>query len=378
MMSNLSLDSPARRRGPIPSNLNSLTPLSAREDVVMQSPMTPNKKRRFDYGPPPLINGRRPDGPYYPQYASRRESLPPIQVRYSPPNSATMAPPRTPREARRGSLHDLGPSAQDETPRSVEEVLNAFPYLNKIKLLGRITPPYKQPDVSTPQLEQTRGAILAVEGDDIDSVKEITKWLNDYLIGQEEFKPRITEPPRRPEDDHKDVTFEDYLDLIREWHGRSREMIEYITTLSTSAPPSQDGDASDKESAMTDISERRDSASPPDTPRAVSSLTPVIILPTFQLQASAAFASRIAIQDAYSATDHWQWMATLWRGIVGPDLTVYIKTYEAKDGFAGSKPDLDEAVRCLTIFKEKDAKFSHADLRRAGFEVNEFIKGMKV
>ncbi|KAF2848836.1 hypothetical protein T440DRAFT_400371 [Plenodomus tracheiphilus IPT5] len=379
MMTNLTLDSPVRRRGHVPSHLSNLQISGAlREDGSMYSPLTPNKKRRFDYGPPPMSNVRRPEGPYYPQYANRRDSLPPIQVRYSPPNSATMPPPRTPRDGRRPSMVEIGPPPPESSPRTVEEVLNAFPYPNKIKLLGRINPPYRA--LSPATAEQSRGAIIAIEGDDIDAVDELSKWLNDYLIRQEEYAPRITEPPQVPEEG-QEVTFEDYLDLIKEWHGKSREMIRYITT-ETSPRVSQDAAASSpaKDSVVEEpTTDRKDSATPPESPAPISttSLKPVIILPTFQLAASVAFASRIPIQDAYSATDHWQWMATLWRGTVGPDLTLYVKTYDAKDGFAGAKPDMDDAVRCLTVFKEKEGKFAVADLRRVGFEVNEWIQGMK-
>ena len=258
MMSNLSLESPVRRRGHGPSNLSNIQVTSAmREDSAMYSPLTPNKKRRFDYGPPPSANGRRPDVPYYPQYA-RRDSLPPIQVRYSPPNSAGMPHPRTPRESRRNSVIELAPPPQSSSPRTVEEVLSAFPYPNKIKLLGRIIPPYKES--GSPK---SRGAIVAIEGDELGPVKELSEWLNEYLIKQKEYTPRIAEPPKGPEENNKDVTFEDYLDLIKEWHGKSKEMIQYITTPTASSledTPMSDKD-SDKETA-----DRKDSATPPDSP----------------------------------------------------------------------------------------------------------------
>lgn len=370
MMSNLSLESPVRRRGHGPSSLSNIQVTStARDDTAMYSPLTPNKKRRFDYGQPPSSNGRRAEGPYYTQYA-RRDSLPPIQVRYSPPNSAGMPPPRTPR---RTSVVELGPTPQNTSPRSVEEVLGSFPYPNKIKLLGRITPPYKDCDPANSAFEHGRGAIIAIEGDEPTAVQELSVWLNQYLIKQKEYTPHIAEPPMVPEEGDTPVTFEDYLDLIKEWHGKSKEMIKYITTPITS---SLEDTSLPEKNPNHEATDRKDSASPPDSPASISTTKPVIILPTFQLHASVTYASRIPIEDAYSATDHWQWMATLWRGTVGPDLTIYVKTYDAKDGYAGAKPDMDDAVRCLTVFKEKDGKFAEADLRRVGFEVSEWIKGM--
>jgi hypothetical protein len=271
---------------------------------------------------------------------------------------------------------EIGPHTNGSSPRSVEEVLSAFPYPNKIKLLGRITPPYKESGPESPAPKESRGAIVAVEGDDLAAVDELSKWLKEYLIKQKEYEPRIADPPKVPSGDDKEGTFEEYLDLIKEWHGKSKEMIKFITTPIPSSSSSQDANMLDKESVK-DATSRKDSTTSPASPPSDASIKPVIILPTFQLQASVTYASRIPIQDAYSATDHWQWMATLWRGTVGPDLTLYVKTYDAKEGQTGAKPDMDDVVRCLTVFKEKEGRFSEADLRRVGFEVSEWIQGLK-
>lgn len=377
VMSNLSIQSPVLRRGPGPSGLSNIQVTSAMHtDSMMYSPLTPNKKRRFEYGPPPPTSGgRRPEGPYYAptQYAHRRESLPPIHV---PSHSATMPPPRTPREVRHHSMVELGPLQHDGSPRSVEEVLSAFPYLNKIRLLGRITPPYQEPGSASPSYRTARGAIIAIEGDDLAAVKELSEWLNEHLIKQIEYKPQIAEPPQAPNDDDKEVTLENYLDLIREWHGKSKEMVKYITTPISSASPPKDTTISDKSSTIAvATSSSKDSAALPDSPLISTMIKPVVILPTFQLQASVTYASRIPIQDAYSPTDHWQWMVTLWRGTVGPDLTLYVKSFDPKEGQTGYKPEMDDEARCLTIWKGKEGRFTEADLRRVGFEVGEWIKG---
>ncbi|KAF2036037.1 hypothetical protein EK21DRAFT_96032 [Setomelanomma holmii] len=384
MMSNLTLESPVRRRGHGPSQLSNIQVPPLRDENITYSPLTPGaKKRRFKYAQPPT-NGRRPEGPNYPQYACR-DSLPPIQVRYSPPNSATMPPARTPRDGRRGSLAEASAVSthQEHSPRSMEEVLMTFPYQNKIKLLGRISLPYKRSGPSSPAHE-VRGAIIAIEGDDAAAVKELARWLNDRLTKDTEssYRPRIDKPSKMP--NHEDVTFEEYLDLIKQWHGKSRDMIKYITTPVDTPSSSQDAIMSDKEPEQDASAERKDSATPTASPAPapaasrsptpVSTTKPIIILPTFQLAASVAYASRIPIQDAYSMTDHWQWMATLWRGCVGPDLTIYVKTHE-KEATA-FKPNMDDEVSCLTVCKEQDGKFTDADLRRVGFEVSEYINGM--
>ncbi|KAF2654083.1 hypothetical protein K491DRAFT_717491 [Lophiostoma macrostomum CBS 122681] len=362
-MSNLSLDSPGfRRRGPGPSNLSNIqVPSSAHRDAPMYSPQTPDSKRRRFNNYSSSSNGRRSEAPYY-THAARRESLPPIStVRTSPPGTATMPPPpRTPRDLRRGSvdLNVLVPNQHDQS-RSVEAMVMSVPYQVKIKVLGRITPPYKEPGPTSPAVP-IRGAIIAVEGEDKAVVKGLAEWLQEYLAKDNAYGPRIADAPKTPDADSKDVTFEDYLDLIKEWHGKSQEMKKFITT-----PISSSDSESDK-----------DKQSAPLTPEPVKK--PVLILPTYQLHASDAYTSRIPIQDAYSPTDHWQWMATLWRGTVGPDLTIYIKNSgESKeDSPSGKLVDINEEARLLTVRKEKGADVEAGALRRVGFEVDEWIRSI--
>ena len=405
MMSSLSLESPVvGRRGPGPSRLSNIqVPPSIREQD-MYSPLTPGqKRRRFDHGPPPQ-SARRPEGPYYPQSALRRDSLPASHMRVSPPNTAGMHPPsaRTPREGRmphvdlprKSSGSDINiivPSQHDQS-RSVEAMVLSVPYQARIKLLGRICAPLKEPGPTSPAV-QTRGAIIAVEGDDLKAIQDLTAWLNDFLAKDEEYSARIAEPPRTPLDTKKDVTFQDYLDLIKDWHAKSEEIVHYITTPVPSSPPSssalKEDDASTPDhtgSTTTDSSSKPTSPAPTTSSlfppssalsTAAAPKKPIILLPTFQLHASVAYASRIPIADAYSPTDHWQWMATLWRGIVGPDLTIYVKSFEGKEGLPGGKTvDLDEQVRCLTVWKGVGKGFGEATLRRVGFEVGEFVRGV--
>ncbi|RMX83645.1 hypothetical protein D0869_05158 [Hortaea werneckii] len=64
---------------------------------------------------------------------------------------------------------------------------------------------------------------------------------------------------------------------------------------------------------------------------------PVILLPNFSLHTSTAFALRIPIDpnSQYSAPDHWQWAATQWREVVGPDLTIYVRDSSSGSSASG-------------------------------------------
>ncbi|KAF2446724.1 hypothetical protein P171DRAFT_238165 [Karstenula rhodostoma CBS 690.94] len=369
IISSLSMDSPARRRGTTgPSSLSSIQiPPTVREDGYGYTPNTPDsKRRRFNPYPMSSNGGRRPDGPYY--HHGRRDSLPPLQMRTTPPQTATMPPIRTPRDIRRGSvdLNLIVPSANDQS-RSVEAMVMSVPYMVKIKVLGRITPPLKEPGPSSPAV-QVRGGIIAVEGEDQTAVAELSTWLNDFLGRDKEYSPRIAEPPKEPAG-KGDVSFEEYFGLIQEWHGRSKEMIKYITTpVAPSSPPKSPASDTDKDETM------KETNTPPTSP--TPSAKPVLILPSYQLRASDVYASRIPIQDVYSPMDHWQWMATLWRGTVGPDLTIYIKGADKESRDGGKLVDVNDEVRCMTVVKEGSGKFAESALRRVGFEVGEWVRGL--
>lgn len=103
------------------------------------------------------------------------------------------------------------------------------------------------------------------------------------------------------------------------------------TTTSTSSPPppakpSHDEDG-EGETMQIDppLPPPTSSSSPANQTHNTSK--PVILLPNFSLHTSTAFALRIPIDPTsqYSAPDHWQWAATQWRGVVGPDLTIYVR-----------------------------------------------------
>lgn len=89
-------------------------------------------------------------------------------------------------------------------------------------------------------------------------------------------------------------------------------------------------------------------------------------------------------------------MATLWRGVLGADLTIYVKDEEgAAGGGAGSAPgnagvastaaakgvEVNEGARVIVLRREKGAAegmVEEKSLRRLGFEVGEWIRGVAV
>lgn len=52
---------------------------------------------------------------------------------------------------------------------------------------------------------------------------------------------------------------------------------------------------------------------------------PIALVPHYQLTTVDAASVSMSISDGFSPPAHWQWFATLWRGAVGPDVTIVIK-----------------------------------------------------
>ncbi|RMZ90600.1 hypothetical protein DV736_g2166, partial [Chaetothyriales sp. CBS 134916] len=56
-----------------------------------------------------------------------------------------------------------------------------------------------------------------------------------------------------------------------------------------------------------------------------ASAIPIALVPHYQLSTTNYCAIHTTISDAYSPGSHWQWVAALWRGTIGPDVTVAVR-----------------------------------------------------
>ncbi|TVY44454.1 Repressor of filamentous growth [Lachnellula subtilissima] len=263
--------------------------------------------------------------------------------------------------------------SRDSQARSVEAMVMTIPYLNKIKVLTKISPPLPPPGPASPA-QETRGAVIVIESADKELLAETGDFITSHLSqdascavktwGTSSSRPSSISAPKAVADvemsdgggagvptplspipEEKDA-FVEYLGIIADWHTKSREMIKHITT-----PPS----ASSSAKAL-----------------------PIAIVPAgFSLTTSDTFALSIPIEDSYAPVDHWQWMATLWRGIVGPDLTVYVsrvgREEMAKFGAVEIKGDCNAIIVRVPTGEGVDEKTR----RRLGFEVMEYVRGVE-
>ncbi|KAL2073569.1 hypothetical protein VTL71DRAFT_10895 [Oculimacula yallundae] len=313
-------------------------------------------------GPPPPQSpiNQQPRHPYPTRSSTFDESLrlPPLQTQMIGSAPTTSQRP------------DSRMEAHETHARSIEAMVREIPYVNKIKLLTKISPPLAPPGPTSPA-QQVRGAVVAVEGPDKALLSEIGAFINEYLskdpsfaittwsvsntkpaaseAADEEMTGSLSSEPSNP--------FVDYLSAISSWHKKSLEMTRYITNAPSSPP-----------------------IDTPHEPKTTApKILPVALVPAgFSLSTSDFFALRIPINDSYAPVDHWQWMATLWRGIVGPDLTIYVTRAGRDEMNKFGGVEIRQDCPCIVVrIPEGPSKMDEKTARRLGFEVVEFVRNVE-
>ncbi|KAI0406988.1 hypothetical protein F4802DRAFT_605829 [Xylaria palmicola] len=179
-----------------------------------------------------------------------------------------------------------------------------------------------------------------------------------------------------------------YVARMLKWHKTSEDLVRYITTYPP-APLEQDGgDAGENGAAVGSSSHPQSNAASSSSSSSSPPRLPIAILSDgYSLTFSDRYAGGLHVNDAYRADDHWQWVATLWRGIVGADLTVYVKRTAAADeaqssGGAGSgsggssNNSVEMAGPGLMVLRIPEGGRVDEKLeRRLGFEIAEWVRG---
>lgn len=309
-------------------------------------------------------------------------------------------------------------TASFSAARSIEAMVMSIPFLNKIKVISKIAPPLQPRGPTSPAIE-CRGPVIAVEGTDPKLIAEVGRYLENCLsredgisvrtwsdVEKQKTSPKVIDvdvpmagttsrPNTPPEDlnDNKQSFILEYLDSIRAWHPRSAEITKFITTIphpSKSSTPGQYFVQADDRRTVSSSRVDSPQCSPTSMPKSLPpyeekkpALLPVALLPTgFSLTSADRAASRIPIDDAYAPVDHWQWMATLWRGIIGVDLTIYVNSGPRDDdgrnvasALGGAGVDVRTDARAI-VLQCPNGRVEEKMLRRAGFEVGEWVRSL--
>lgn len=330
------------------------------------------------------------------------------------------------------TLAPLKTSGASQTQKGgVKAMILSIPVLNKIKILAQAAPQLATPGPASPPHE-VRGAILAVEGLDAAKVKVMTQYLAEELSKSDKFNVKTFSGPEvllaEVDAEVAPQGPETFLQTIGCWHKVSRDMCKFITTtlsdvsastpLNTLASPvatqppkpgngteSESEDSKDTEMANTTIdAPERDpisAVSPrtiipstaalsivPSKAAAISEPTesklifPVAIVSRYQLTTVDSSAISMSITDSYSPLDHWRWLAALWRGCVGPDVTIVVQGPDEGEKVSGENWDMGgtcvnvrlQDARTVVVRMGKEGELDEKALRRVGFEVEEFLR----
>ena len=378
------------------TNSGQPSPRLKRPEANQRSPQSPEPKRRritnAAYAPVRAPNG--PGTPFPFAHGQRRQSLPRAELLGPSPKSPfAMGPPPRPivTQNHPDTSLTLAPiqsnsMGMDTQAKSLEAMVLSIPTLGKICVLTKISPPLAPPGPASPA-RPTRGLVIAIDAEDTTALDQMTQTLARSL---EAYAVRVFKTPMPPSDEPP--SFQAYLRLVDRYHTLSTQVVEYITTaprkrspppVSPKSFPSESERAAEKEASI-----------------------PVAILPGWQVTRTDWFASHVTIRDAYSPMNHWQWGATLWRDVVGADVTVAVQPAAVQEesptkSFGGpregnAKGELGsretsghirleksgtsvdvrlEEARAVIVRGEKDGIIGEGALRRVGFEVGEWVRG---
>ncbi|OKP14003.1 Repressor of filamentous growth 1 [Penicillium subrubescens] len=391
-----------------------MTPYSAPANVHQSRSMLPMMHSQPGYEGAPVQSQSQP------QPQGQTIAVPDPSLKLPPLQTAIPSTPLTPL------------STADS---SVEAAVMTIPFLNKIKLLSKISPPL----VPSFRENASRGPVIAVDGQDPDLVRTAVEYLQRLLQKEDKFSVRVfkgpdVQAPRSSDGGPMGDATVDYLNTISAWHRISDDIIGFVKSVSTSQSPgtdtpsnthtntepttdqdrtrsrtTPDGSASpraiipktatlnihspestsaDSETSIktpnTTKSTLSHTPAPPSTspnPTRTPTPTPVALVPRYQLTTADTFACNIPINDSYAPLDHWQWMASLWRACVGPDITVYVRECSREEvERVGAVEIRLEDFRTVVLRKAfgtggngVGGGVEEKVLRRMGFEIEDYL-----
>ncbi|KAL1886959.1 slightly ste11-like protein [Ceratocystis pirilliformis] len=371
-------------RGPLPLPESSA---SSRQmpPVVGQPP----KRRPLPSFPEPVMHSHSASTPCGPRFDASLK-LPPLKTQI-PADIGFVASAISDRSLDGPRIPDAAiPNHQEQNP---EATIMAIPDNQKFEMINRVSSSLRSPPPGSKQFE-TRGRFVAIEGNAPQSVLNdasaaIEKWFADKsdldLKIWSDSRPSDGSVAMAEADAEKAAIsssqeeFKTYLATIAKWHGYSQEVIKHITTK-PKAKTRSPMEYKPNEIKQRGSSEPREdpTTNGPDSSADTQAKIPVALVSGgYRVTLSTRAALKIPINDAYAPLDHYQWMATMWRGIVGPDLTINVCTVKEKDFnpkcvFEQTGPN----IMVIRIIEGQSLDDTLA--RRVGFEVAEWVRSVNL
>lgn len=275
-------------------------------------------------------------------------------------------------------------------------VLTNVSPLSKLQAIARICKPLPAPEISPGA--SPRGAIIAIEGEDVVAVKSLCDSLADTLKGElveivgmdneaeetclkeKKSGDHIVKSDKmqglsgggflESEDDRCDeegVKTAKYLRSVADWRLQSNKMRKKVM------PPRRQSDCTGAHSQTS--STITATVNSPEQDRNVSQASgklPILLLNRYILSRADSAATSLTL-DGLTPLQHWQWAASLWTGCVGADMTILVKT----DGpTGGDGVEVKDPGKVLVARKDVGKEWDGGRVRRLGFEVNECVRSL--
>ncbi|KAA8569206.1 hypothetical protein EYC84_000874 [Monilinia fructicola] len=252
-------------------------PLQASRPGVMGPPQSaPMRGTHMQQSMTPIYRNRTPT-------FDESLRLPPLQTQLPTPSSAH-------RPVERDARHEN----RESQARSIEAMVMTIPYMNKLTVLSKISPPLAAPGPTSPA-QDVRGAVIAVEGVENGLIREVGDFIRGHLekdascvvrtwvtesspgpisretrldgdadtemrdvsavkdTGKEQTSEKGKERAgEKGEDKHETATdlkdlggkddpvaadpFIEYLSTISQWHRNSSQITKFITSIPPSSP----------------------------------------------------------------------------------------------------------------------------------------------
>lgn len=303
--------------------------------------------------------------------------LPPLQTAIPPPSPAREA------DARYGYTpitSAIPPNIKDLPP---QEQIMSIQLSKKLGVLSKICPPLPRSVQGTGALPQGRGPIIAVEGPNDSLVREVGRSVEKALlvapkdiahialeVWHNDFPSDIPVPDEigsgrdSPTVELRDV-IPSIFRCIVEWHEKSKNMVRHV----------QGGEDNFATRSTNPMLPKLAGASGSDDDSGKLSLPVALIQGGFSLSVSDKFAYSTSYSVSnYAPVDHWQWMATLWRGIIGTDLVVYVKPSTEEEMSKSKNVEVSEKQNAITVRLAPNRGLDEATERRLSFEVIEWMR----
>lgn len=268
--------------------------------------------------------------------------------------------------------------AQASPPESFDAQIKTVPFSRKLGVLARVCQPV--PVASGPDRREieARGAFIAVESSDAEMLASVGRvvekglglsdnialkiWMDDTKSSDSPIgSDAASSSGHRSSPPLRESSTLDFFQSMMRWQEKSAQIETYISRAS-------------------EVSQRIEGqgGSEEGRPKVEENLRgPVHVALArdgYSLTLSDRYAYSTRFKDTYGPMDHWQWMASMWRGTVCPDLIIYAQPASEEELSRMKTVEFVKSMGMIVVRGSWRDSVDEATERRLLFELNEWVR----